>query len=303
MKFAKKHAYLILVHANPYVLEKLLLLLDDERNDIYIHVDKKTNNFDFSFFANLVTRSNLIFIDRISVYWGHVSMIRAELDLFRAAFEGGNYSYYHLISGSDLPIQTQDYIHHFFQKNMGEEFIGFSNDQFDRDRIDKIHLFSKYMRARDNEYTKRLLRKIRQWFILLQKKLNYNSVGKEDKEFRYGSQWVSITHDLVANLLREESNILSLYRYSNCPDEIYKQSFVANSVFKDKVFNMDDELYSCQRFMDWKRGRPYTFREDDLRLIISSGLIFARKFEDEVDKNIVDSIYKNITQRQDVHKD
>ena len=49
----KKHTYLIIAHNNFYILEKLLLLLDDERNDIYIHIDKKVNNFDFDYFENL----------------------------------------------------------------------------------------------------------------------------------------------------------------------------------------------------------------------------------------------------------
>ena len=40
-----KHAYLIIAHNNFYILKKLIALIDDERNDIYIHIDKKTKNF------------------------------------------------------------------------------------------------------------------------------------------------------------------------------------------------------------------------------------------------------------------
>ena len=35
----KKHAYLIMAHNNPYILKKLLNLIDDKRNDIYLHID------------------------------------------------------------------------------------------------------------------------------------------------------------------------------------------------------------------------------------------------------------------------
>lgn len=34
----KKHAYLIKAHHQFALLRKLLMLLDDERNDIYIHI-------------------------------------------------------------------------------------------------------------------------------------------------------------------------------------------------------------------------------------------------------------------------
>ena len=37
-----KHAYLIIAHSNLEQLHKLLLLLDDPRNDIYIHLDLKS---------------------------------------------------------------------------------------------------------------------------------------------------------------------------------------------------------------------------------------------------------------------
>lgn len=37
----EKHAYLIAAHSQFELLKKLIVLLDDERNDIYIHVDQK----------------------------------------------------------------------------------------------------------------------------------------------------------------------------------------------------------------------------------------------------------------------
>lgn len=35
----KKHAYLIIAHNDFEILENLIILLDDMRNDIYIHID------------------------------------------------------------------------------------------------------------------------------------------------------------------------------------------------------------------------------------------------------------------------
>ena len=39
----KRHAYLILAHTNFGQLRKLLELLDDPRNDIFVHVDGKAD--------------------------------------------------------------------------------------------------------------------------------------------------------------------------------------------------------------------------------------------------------------------
>ena len=41
-----KHAYLIMAYRQFDVLEKILCILDDERNDFYIHIDKKAADFD-----------------------------------------------------------------------------------------------------------------------------------------------------------------------------------------------------------------------------------------------------------------
>ena len=41
------HAYLIIAHNEFDILKKTIQMIDDERNDIYIHIDKKCKNFDF----------------------------------------------------------------------------------------------------------------------------------------------------------------------------------------------------------------------------------------------------------------
>jgi len=47
-----KHAYCIMAHGNWTTLQKLVDCLDDERNDVYIHVDKKSYD-DYSIKVNL----------------------------------------------------------------------------------------------------------------------------------------------------------------------------------------------------------------------------------------------------------
>ena len=42
----KKHAMLIMAHNQFEILEKLLIMLDHERNDIYIHIDRKSGYID-----------------------------------------------------------------------------------------------------------------------------------------------------------------------------------------------------------------------------------------------------------------
>lgn len=111
----EKHAYLIIAHNEFEILKILLSMLDDERNDIYLHIDKKVRNIDLTEFQT--KKSKLIILDkRVDVRWGDYSQIKLELLLFETAYKNSKYTYFHLLSGVDLPIQTQDYIHRFFLK-------------------------------------------------------------------------------------------------------------------------------------------------------------------------------------------
>ena len=40
-----RHAYLIIAHTQFGQLKKLLRMLDDGRNDIYVHIDSKAKDF------------------------------------------------------------------------------------------------------------------------------------------------------------------------------------------------------------------------------------------------------------------
>lgn len=119
-----KHAYLIMAHNEFSLLRKLILLLDDSRNDIFIHVDKKSKEFVKSSFMNLPTFSKVSFIKSDKVTWGGYSLINCELKLLIEA-SNSFHDYYHLLSGVDLPLKTQNEIHSFFELHQGEVFIFF----------------------------------------------------------------------------------------------------------------------------------------------------------------------------------
>ena len=129
----KKHAYMIIAHNEFELLETLVRLLDDPRNDIYIHIDAKVKNFDFAHFKQLVQKSKLEFTPRrLSVTWGHSSQVMTELLLLQTAVNGENsaepYAYFHLLSGVDLPIKSNDEVHAFFAENQGKEFVNFERN-------------------------------------------------------------------------------------------------------------------------------------------------------------------------------
>lgn len=114
-----RHAYLIICHNNFKILQMLLSAIDDDRNDIYIHVDKKTVDVPFEDIRSTVCHSPLTFIERTFVNWGGYSQINVELALLSEATKTPH-AYYHLISGVDFPLKSQADIHQFFDDNARE---------------------------------------------------------------------------------------------------------------------------------------------------------------------------------------
>lgn len=113
----QKHAYLIMAHNKFGQLGRLLKALDNEDNTLFVHIDKKCKAFDLDILNELkaqVVKSNIYIYNEISVYWSHFSQVQCELFLLRNAVNKGEFAYYHLLSGMDFPIKSQEYIHDFF---------------------------------------------------------------------------------------------------------------------------------------------------------------------------------------------
>lgn len=278
-----RHAFLIMCHHDYPVLEKLLMLLDDGRNDLYIHADSKWADFPRAQVEKLVKKAYVEFIPRRSVTWGGHSQIELEMDLFRIAVKRPH-SYYHVMSGVDMPLVDQDTLHRFFLEHAGKEFIGTDansgNYPAHMDRIRYYYPFQQLV-GRQECFLKRL----QGWLVALQKGLGMSRIKKLPHVIHKGPNWCSITHGLVLHLLEQEPFIRRYFRHSVCADEVFLQTVAYHSPFAPNIVN--DSL--C--FTDWERGEPYTFRSEDLPLLLGSGKLFARKFAGDVDMTVVDQLY------------
>lgn len=276
-----KHAYLIISHNQPELLKSLVSLIDDKRNDIYVHIDLKS---DINLFQDIkVQKSRLTFIPRIKVAWGDISQIKVELALFEVAVTSLiEYDYYHLLSGVDLPLKNQDYIHSFFEKNKGSEFLGFAPYPASKKEIDNRtkyhHVLQNYGRIQ-NTLLRYSVSAIKKFCIIIQKVLHIQK--KYDFEFRMGTNWCSVTKDFAHYIVSRKENILKMYRKSICCDEVYKQTLMYNSPFYKNVFQCENQFHQCLREIDWNRGSPYIYTEEDYDMLIKSENLFARKFSEE----------------------
>ncbi len=291
-KRMEKHAFLIMAHNDFSLLQKLITLLDDPYNDIYLHIDKKA---DKSSLPHLSTKySKLQEIPSTTVNWGGHSQIFCELNLLKCATQNScSYCYYHLLSGVDLPIKNNQYIKNFFELNKGKKFIITNricegNNNFHLlDRI-KYYYFLQNKIGRNAKKITRLYEFVESFSLKLQKKLKISRKSCELAEFYKGGNWFSITHDLATYIVEKETEIKKSFSHTHCADEIFLQTMAMHSPYKDSIISNN------LRYIDWKRGQPYTFQIEDYDLLMKCDKLFARKFSSKTDLKIIDKIYKQL---------
>ena len=271
-----KHAYLILAHNEPELLSLLVERLDDVRNDIYIHFDRK-----LSVFPDIKTLHAGLYIlkDRVDVRWADVSMLEAEYKLFHAVVDSGSqYSHHHLISGVDLPLKNQDYIHSFFAQHQGKEFVGLHqrpmNSHADR-ALHYWHPFTRSFRGSGCVFAiKRILR-----YLVIQTQVLLGIRRNTTIPFHKGGQWVSITRELIDYLLEQEDRAFTIFSRTFGADEYFVPTLIWDTPFMERLFDATDESRGAMRYIGWRAdGQLIDFTSQDLPALQQTEYLFARKF-------------------------
>ena len=291
-----RHAYLITAHSKKAQLINLIQLLDDLENDLYLHIDQKAQGFSEEELRAAAPHSRVAFVPRLDARWGSETFIDAIVSLVCLASEE-EHAFYHLLSGVDLPLKTQKQIRAYFDAHAGEEFVSFERETAKpyvvEGRIGRWH-----SRRPVNPLLKKFNRRLAPLFDLVQQKLGVNRIKNAPVVFQKGGVWFSITHALARYVVEQMPRYRIYYRHSSCADEIWLQTLVANSPFMERRAYMgwDDEMAATMRYVDWTGGgaSPRTLTSADYEMLLNSGMLFARKFDDQVDADLIRRISEHI---------
>lgn len=69
-----------------------------------------------------------------------------------------------------------------------------------------------------------------------------------------------------------------------CADERFLQTIAMSSPYKENIVN------NSLRHIDWRRGNLYIFTSDDYEELVTSDNLFARKFDEDIDSDIINKI-------------
>ena len=295
----KRHAYLIVAHNQFELLQNLVMALDSPAHDIYLHIDAKVKDFDFEKIQSCLKYSKLYYTKRLKISWGGFSMIRAELLLLETAVNNGDYSYYHLLSGVDIPLKTNAELDRFFEKHEGAEFVHFCGEDFSKSdqtqwRARYYHLLRDVIGREGHG----LLWMLEYGSLKLQKLLGITR--NKDIEMFCGANWFSITQACAKYVLEHTNWVVKHFAKTCCADELWLQSLIKASPFWDKVYDtsMSGDYHGCMRLVDFARGNPYIFCMSDYQQLKDSDFLFARKFDMNRDPDICRRLYQDLENQQ-----
>lgn len=287
-----KIAYLVFAYRNPELLRREIEALSTPDSFFYIHIDKKSNVNDFSG----IRGSNIFFLEnRVCVYWAEFSGVLAILALIDRALKSPQVcDYLVLLSGSEYPLRSKNYIHNFFQKNSGQEFmdlIAMPNNAAGKP-LSHINTFRVQSR---HPYLRLVVRILSKMGIVRRDYRKY--LGGLAP---YGGHtWWALTREAcqyIVDFAAQNPQIRSFFENVPQPEEMFFHTILGNSKFKARVRRN-------LLFEDWSAGgcRPEMINnehvarfeaEDKVQIsdVWGSGeVLFARKYGDE-NLKVVDRI-------------
>ena len=288
--------FVILSHGNPHQLLRLCSRLDTMFGgcSIVCHHDFERSSVDASKFP-----SNVAFVTpSLRTFWGHISLVHAELAALRLLYDRSNPDWFYLLSGADYPVREPSVI---LEHLAGSEVDGYVNSQLvekcknELDTPVRPEHFATWNDAARYRYLETMLSPsglaeiesapdVIEASRLLEERAESLLMRAERSLPRNlrcyaGDHWITGNRAVARVLLSVDSvmsELLEFFHYSAISDEAIYQTVLRN----DSDLRLADQN---MRFADWTTpgGHPRILDTSDLPSIWASGAHFARKFAPE----------------------
>lgn len=310
-----KHIFFILAHKNLGQVMRLAKILSTDF-DCLIHLDKKYGSIDLDLDFRL-NHNNIYFTSRrISIDLASFSMInviqlmleetkRIEVEM------GVAYSYAGLISGQCFPIKKANYI----KKTLDESYPKLIIDTLPMAKVDwLVSVYSRHRFIKIHNYINRNIKsnsfnslcKLPLYtFEYFYTFLHGSPISKslnQNLQICGGSAWWILPLKLLEDIfliLEENPRIKKIYSHILTPEEHFFQSIISTYFDSDYEYDLNFQNGSTLVYFEHPKygkstdGHPFILRREDFKLICdSNNKLFARKFDELVDDEIINKIEK-----------
>lgn len=272
-------AYVISAYKNPGQLSRLVLRLHaGAETRFVVHVDRKTDTSVYDTMRKgLGDLEGVTFLPRHVCHWGGFGHVEASLKGIREVLQQGwDPDYVILLSGQDYPIKANAHIQDFLERGDRRSFFlhfplpttNWTHGGLDRFRrwhwrYGRIHVWLPLRRT--------FPAGLRPW--------------------GGSAYWIMSRCALrrIAEFVEANPSYIRFFRHVDIPDELFFQTILLNSPEAERC--VDFRLH----YTEWSRiPAPAILTTEDYPQLVTSSCLFARKFDDTVDEEVLDLIDKRL---------
>lgn len=278
-------AYVMPVHKNPAQVLRLLDRLEDGDSAFVVHVDANADDaVERELRRGTRGRGSVAFLPRRPCYWGGFGIVDVALRAFDLLLSRGDpFDHALYVTGQDYPLVSSRLLRAHLDAAGGRSFIGAAPLPVPfwpgggRDRIGRWHLVSR---------------------VALHLPVPWRrQVPGGLVPYGGGANWAlaraAVEH--VDAAVRREPGLVRFFRHVLHPDELFFQTLLLSSKLAGSV--VDRHLH----YVSWAADPgPKILGVEDLDAMLSSGALFARKFDTTVDSVVLDRLDERIAEERDV---
>ncbi|MGI4021850.1 MAG: beta-1,6-N-acetylglucosaminyltransferase [Janthinobacterium lividum] len=289
-------AYIIMAHKSPNQVHRLVSRLNDGSSTFFIHIDQKA---EFSQFSSLNNFGDTVhFTERFDATWGGYGLIKPYLSAMQTVKESPKkFDRILLLSGQDYPIKSNADINLFFENSPHSNFINYfpipnyqkwpGGDRGGLYRVDKYYFGTKWYEF----FLSKSLNLLSTYIPFLRRKMP-NGMRPYTGQTWWNLDMYALNY--ILNYHAKHPEYIAFHKHTFVADELFVQMIIGNS--KDEKLLQSIEN-SEKRFTIWPKANsahPKIMGKTDIEAIKASEDLFARKFDENVDTEIMDLIDQQI---------
>jgi Core-2/I-Branching enzyme len=268
-------AYVISAYKLPVQLVRLVRRLAAPGVTLAVHVDRKTRRSVVDEMVAGTRGLDVTFLPRHVSHWGGFGHVRTSLKgidhLYRTGVE---FDYAVLLTGQDYPLRSAASIAERLGASGGASFMNWWplphapwGERGGLERFEDWHWVT---------YDRKHIA------LPLRRRLPHGLAP-----FGGGAYWCFARPlvDYVQRFVTTSRDYVRFFEHVLIPDELFFQTLIMNSPLRDSIVN--DNL----RYLDWSREpAPAVLGVGDLDRMLGSDKLFARKFDETVDREVLDRL-------------
>jgi hypothetical protein len=289
-------AYLLMVHKFPKQVRRLVERLNFPGSVFWIQVDAKSDIE--CFVREMSGLPNVNFVrNRCNGDWGWFPFVQANIEGIRA-IDGSGYDYDHLVilSGQDYLLCSNNDLVKLLSENRTSSFVHYTRvtDQSNghlMERVSKYHIRLPKTKKIVYPYTENQVGKQAINFVLRTSgKFPLPRTIPGERALYFGSNWLRFTKKAVSfilNIIEAEPAYTAFFKSTFLAEEHFFHTLLLNATEEERGPINNTNFTFCH----WKRAPelyPVPLGMNDLDLILNSGDLLARKFDQNFDQEIFD---------------